>query len=124
MPFTTSNTCVRVFRHAISLDERRAKFKQNTWNRPEPSETTLAASDKVQAEKENEQDENDDHHHHSHSRERSSSKKVSLRQLEREYSDLYETPTNVEEVSGSPTYDTVLVFDRVPSGLVCWVSYW
>ena len=32
LPFTKSNTCVKYFRHAISLDERRAKFRQNTWN--------------------------------------------------------------------------------------------
>lgn len=34
LPFTTSNTIVRTFRHAVSLDERRAKFKANLWNRP------------------------------------------------------------------------------------------
>ncbi|KAJ3998242.1 hypothetical protein F5050DRAFT_1798545 [Lentinula boryana] len=34
LPFTTSNTIVRTFRHAISLDERRAKFKPNLWNLP------------------------------------------------------------------------------------------
>uniref|UniRef100_A0A8H7XSL4 T6SS Phospholipase effector Tle1-like catalytic domain-containing protein n=1 Tax=Psilocybe cubensis TaxID=181762 RepID=A0A8H7XSL4_PSICU len=33
LPFTTSNTIVRTFRHAVSLDERRAKFKANLWNR-------------------------------------------------------------------------------------------
>ncbi|KAH7876941.1 uncharacterized protein C8R40DRAFT_998572, partial [Lentinula edodes] len=36
LPFTTSNTIVRTFRHAISLDERRAKFKPNFWNLPHP----------------------------------------------------------------------------------------
>ncbi|KAG6896289.1 hypothetical protein C0992_009314 [Termitomyces sp. T32_za158] len=34
LPFTTSNTMVKTFRHAIALDERRAKFKANLWNRP------------------------------------------------------------------------------------------
>lgn len=34
LPFTASNTIVRTFRHAISLDERRAKFKPNLWNFP------------------------------------------------------------------------------------------
>lgn len=38
LPFTTSNTIVRTFRHALSLDERRAKFKANLWNRPTDSE--------------------------------------------------------------------------------------
>jgi uncharacterized protein (DUF2235 family) len=32
LPFTTSNTIVRTFRHAVSLDERRAKFKPNLWH--------------------------------------------------------------------------------------------
>jgi len=33
MPFTKSNSHVRYFRHAISLDERRARFKPNLLNR-------------------------------------------------------------------------------------------
>ncbi|KAG6866325.1 hypothetical protein C0991_005792 [Blastosporella zonata] len=41
LPFTTSNTIVRTFRHAISLDERRAKFKPNFWNRPTDGEQAL-----------------------------------------------------------------------------------
>jgi hypothetical protein len=32
LPFTHSNTAVRYFRHAMSLDERRAKFKANHWH--------------------------------------------------------------------------------------------
>ena|SRR6266702_1772280 len=32
LPFTHSNTAVRYFRHAISLDEHRAKFKANHWH--------------------------------------------------------------------------------------------
>lgn len=44
LPFTTSNTIVRTFRHAVSLDERRAKFKANLWNRPTAEETQLGAS--------------------------------------------------------------------------------
>ncbi|KAF9076899.1 hypothetical protein BDP27DRAFT_1312788 [Rhodocollybia butyracea] len=34
LPFTTSNTTVKTFRHALSLDEHRAKFKANLWNPP------------------------------------------------------------------------------------------
>ncbi|KZP04649.1 hypothetical protein FIBSPDRAFT_391183 [Athelia psychrophila] len=34
LPFTKSNSHIRFFRHAISLDERRARFKANLWNRP------------------------------------------------------------------------------------------
>ncbi|KAK0202279.1 hypothetical protein DFS33DRAFT_1066708 [Desarmillaria ectypa] len=41
LPFTTSNTILRTFRHAVSLDERRAKFKANLWNRPSVSELLL-----------------------------------------------------------------------------------
>lgn len=41
LPFTTSNTIVRTFRHAVSLDERRAKFKANLWNRPTSEEAML-----------------------------------------------------------------------------------
>ncbi|KAF8962960.1 hypothetical protein BDZ97DRAFT_1920087 [Flammula alnicola] len=44
LPFTTSNTIVRTFRHAVSLDERRAKFKANLWNRPNPEELKLGTS--------------------------------------------------------------------------------
>ncbi|KAF9258241.1 hypothetical protein L218DRAFT_877561 [Marasmius fiardii PR-910] len=32
LPFMTSNTHVRYFRHALSLDEHRAKFKPNLWH--------------------------------------------------------------------------------------------
>lgn len=32
LPFTASNSIVKTFRHAVSLDEHRAKFKQNVWH--------------------------------------------------------------------------------------------
>ncbi|KIY71582.1 hypothetical protein CYLTODRAFT_487175 [Cylindrobasidium torrendii FP15055 ss-10] len=41
LPFTTSNTLVRTFRHAVALDERRAKFKANLWNMPTEEEQQL-----------------------------------------------------------------------------------
>ncbi|KAF4596096.1 hypothetical protein EYR38_007470 [Pleurotus pulmonarius] len=47
LPFTTSNTIVRTFRHAVALDERRAKFKANHWNRPNAKEQTLSTSDRT-----------------------------------------------------------------------------
>ncbi|KAL0577577.1 hypothetical protein V5O48_004409 [Marasmius crinis-equi] len=50
LPFTTSNNIVRTFRHAVSLDERRAKFKANLWNRPTDREGKLGLAHK-------------DHHH-------------------------------------------------------------
>lgn len=34
LPFTDSNTAIRTFRHALSLDERRAKFRPNLYHRP------------------------------------------------------------------------------------------
>ena len=45
LPFTTSNTVVNTFRHALSLDEHRAKFKANTWNRPSKEEELLSITD-------------------------------------------------------------------------------
>lgn len=41
LPFVSSNTAIRYFRHAVSLDERRAKFKANLYNRPTPAESKL-----------------------------------------------------------------------------------
>jgi len=34
LPFTTFNTHVKHFRHAIALDEHRVRFKPNFYNRP------------------------------------------------------------------------------------------
>ncbi|KAG8963071.1 hypothetical protein FRC05_004929 [Tulasnella sp. 425] len=33
LPFTASNNIIRIFRHALALDERRSKFKPNQWHR-------------------------------------------------------------------------------------------
>ncbi|XP_006462907.1 hypothetical protein AGABI2DRAFT_119741 [Agaricus bisporus var. bisporus H97] len=33
LPYTMSNSIVRVFRHAVALDERRSKFKASFWDR-------------------------------------------------------------------------------------------
>ena len=33
LPLMLSNTSLRYFRHAIALDERRARFKANYWHR-------------------------------------------------------------------------------------------
>ncbi|KAF9445122.1 hypothetical protein P691DRAFT_676292 [Macrolepiota fuliginosa MF-IS2] len=95
LPFTTSNTAVRVFRHAVSLDERRAKFKQNTWNRPTSNEQQLADSDRVHTGTGLDPRHHAAHHNH---QEDSSKKKKNLKQLEREYSEVLADPTDVEEV--------------------------
>ncbi|KAG2009454.1 hypothetical protein CC2G_012391 [Coprinopsis cinerea AmutBmut pab1-1] len=51
LPFTTSNTIVRTFRHAVALDERRAKFKANLWNRPTREEEKLGDQNEESAER-------------------------------------------------------------------------
>ena len=45
LPFVASNTAIRTFRHALSLDERRAKFKANHYNRPTAHESKLGTHD-------------------------------------------------------------------------------
>ncbi|EEB98525.1 hypothetical protein MPER_01948, partial [Moniliophthora perniciosa FA553] len=49
LPFTNSNKGIRIFRHALSLDERRSKFKANLFHRPPPgrdlSKTSTEAED-------------------------------------------------------------------------------
>ncbi|KAF8625941.1 hypothetical protein AX17_006667 [Amanita inopinata Kibby_2008] len=45
LPFATSNTSIRAFRHAVSLDERRAKYKANLWNRPSEKELNYSNFD-------------------------------------------------------------------------------
>jgi hypothetical protein len=37
LPFTAANSAVKTFRHALSLDERRAKFQPNLYHRPSPN---------------------------------------------------------------------------------------
>jgi uncharacterized protein (DUF2235 family) len=42
LPFTANNTAIRYFRHAIALDEHRAKFVPSRWHRlDEPKGTKL-----------------------------------------------------------------------------------
>ena len=41
LPFATSPTIIKTFRHALSLDERRVKFKATPWNRPNAKEAML-----------------------------------------------------------------------------------
>jgi len=36
LPFVSSNTAIKTFRHALSLDERRCKFEPNLYHRPAP----------------------------------------------------------------------------------------
>ncbi|KAF5372302.1 hypothetical protein D9615_009237 [Tricholomella constricta] len=83
LPFTTSNTIVRTFRHAVSLDERRAKFKANLWNRPNEKESKLG----VKGQKPDKPD-----------KKKKPAHKNSLKKLEKKYSDVSDHPTDIEEV--------------------------
>ena len=38
LPFTSSNGAIKTFRHALSLDEHRAKFKANHYQKPTEEE--------------------------------------------------------------------------------------
>ncbi|KAF4571712.1 hypothetical protein EYR36_009055 [Pleurotus pulmonarius] len=82
LPFTTSNTIVRTFRHAVALDERRAKFKPNLWNRPSNKEQTLSTSDRNRKA----------HKKHAHD------KTPRLKALERKYTKDHTRQTDIEEV--------------------------
>jgi hypothetical protein len=42
MPFTLSNTAVKTFRHAVALDEHRAKFQPVHWHAPNKSHRKVA----------------------------------------------------------------------------------
>jgi len=39
LPFTNSNSAIKTFRHALSLDEHRAKFRPTTYHLPAPTES-------------------------------------------------------------------------------------
>ena len=92
LPFTTSNTVVNTFRHAISLDERRAKFKANLWNRPEKFEELLSISDqKVAKEAEATKGKTNSQHQPHH-------RASTHRELEGMYSKSRLAPTDVDEV--------------------------
>ncbi|KAF9565098.1 hypothetical protein CPC08DRAFT_630430 [Agrocybe pediades] len=83
MPFTTSNTVVKTFRHAVSLDERRAKFKANLWNRPNAVEENLSISDKQKKKKKEGI---------------AKAKKGAIKKLENKYGDKEDFETDIDEV--------------------------
>ncbi|KAJ6607609.1 hypothetical protein B0H10DRAFT_1921719 [Mycena sp. CBHHK59/15] len=103
LPFTTSNTIVRTFRHAVSLDERRAKFKPNLWNRPNSHEAKLGISE----------------HKRKHP-----VKKMSQHRMEMKYTKDSTQPTDIDEVwfvgchcdvgGGSVGNDTPHTLARIP----------
>jgi len=100
LPFTTSNTVVRTFRHAIALDERRARFQVKTWTHPRVKEANLAVSDQEIAlmKEASKKDVLED----------AANDEISaLRQLERKYCAVRVRPTDVKEV-GELSFELVL----------------
>ncbi|KAA1467854.1 hypothetical protein DENSPDRAFT_833006 [Dentipellis sp. KUC8613] len=87
LPFTASNNSVRYFRHAISLDEHRAKFKANLWHH-NPSHVHALGTAKGEMARSN---------HRRRPAHDHQGRKVSKRHLEREYDD-GEWDTDVLEV--------------------------
>jgi hypothetical protein len=59
LKFTANNKRVRVFRHALALDEHRARFKPNFWGRQKPNDAT---GDAPQTDVEEVSDQFDSHH--------------------------------------------------------------
>lgn len=111
LPFTTSNTIIRTFRHAVALDERRAKFKANLWNRPDPAEATLGVDGQKPEVK--------------FKAHRPNAKKNSLRAMERQFSGSSDNvPTDIEEVLAFSVFVVPFLTLFTLSGLVCWVSLW
>ncbi|KIJ64423.1 hypothetical protein HYDPIDRAFT_28368 [Hydnomerulius pinastri MD-312] len=47
LPFTDSNTCIRVFRQALALDEHRARFKPNLYHWPKLVEDSEGSGFKI-----------------------------------------------------------------------------
>ena len=120
LPFTTSNTVVNTFRHAISLDERRSKFKANLWNRPEKHEELLSISDqKVAQEAAAAANKARTHNQQSHHR-------TTLREFEGMYSKSRLAPTDVDEVNKSFCFcfEKLTVFFIKCIGLVYGMPLW
>ena len=95
LPFTTSNKVVKTFRHAVALDERRAKFKPNLWNRPNPKEELLSVTD-VLLKKEEAANPKP-------KKTPNANGKESLKALEKKYSKDKTAATDIDEVSHIPT---------------------
>lgn len=89
LPFATSNTIVNTFRHAVSLDERRAKFKANLWNRPNKDEAKLSDTDKKLEQEQVQKQQQRSKPHNEHHKQRA---------YELKYQKDRKLPTNVEEV--------------------------
>jgi uncharacterized protein (DUF2235 family) len=99
LPFSMSNTIVRTFRHAIALDERRAKFKPSFWAKLSHKESHLSYTDQA-----DERREKREQARKTHSKKSSKDGKEGhdtkncLVSLENRYSAVKHAPTDVEEV--------------------------
>jgi uncharacterized protein (DUF2235 family) len=131
LPFTTSNTIVHTFRHAVALDERRAKFKTNLWNRPTKNEVKLGKKTHVvPLEREGTYDDHPEDHKDMRHKIRSKStgdifiktklmmKKEDehdreLSHLERVYSESSDHTTDIEEVWFAVGFSSPLLLVRV-----------
>jgi uncharacterized protein (DUF2235 family) len=115
LPFTTSNKVVKTFRHAVSLDERRAKFKANLWNRPNPKEQVLSVTDQ-KLDKEADKPK---------PKKSPTGNNGKLKALENKYSKDKNAPTDIDEVSHIPIltlrHNSILHFDL---GMVCGLPLW
>jgi uncharacterized protein (DUF2235 family) len=113
LPFTTSNTIVRTFRQALSLDERRAKYKANLWNRPpklreerlcdtpapmSPWERSVSPMPMPMPEPEPDPDDDDMDPDKKHKRWPTEKEEKILGLYEQLYAEREERPTDVEEV--------------------------
>ncbi|KAF7302364.1 Zn(2)-C6 fungal-type domain-containing protein [Mycena chlorophos] len=99
LPFTRSNTHVKYFRHAIALDEHRARFLPNFWQRRVEglaSEPFGVGRGEMPKSRVSHKKQDSESGHFDPKKESHKSRKT-LRELEREYSDS-DRPTHVEEV--------------------------
>jgi uncharacterized protein (DUF2235 family) len=94
LPFTASNSHIKYFRHAISLDERRARFKPNLWNRPTKEDHKKGVPKGTMPRHGTVINPQEGTAKSAHS---SKSQKSRLRDLERQFSDS-DKPTDTEEV--------------------------
>ncbi|KAK7442224.1 hypothetical protein VKT23_016195 [Stygiomarasmius scandens] len=117
LPFTTSNTAVKTFRHAVSLDERRAKFKANHWNRPTKSEDELGVKCTKKHNHDHDEHDGKGKGHQKH-------KRHGQLAMERRYGKDRDQETDIEEVwfagchcdvgGGSVSNDTTTNLARIP----------
>jgi predicted NAD-dependent protein-ADP-ribosyltransferase YbiA (DUF1768 family) len=104
LPFTTSNTTLKTFRHAPALDERRARFKLSHWNRHTAEEIALSNIDmrkRALGRKRHAERQDAEHAHTQSPQDRKNGKfmkNADLRKLELQWPSEWTKETDVEEV--------------------------